>query len=232
MTDSDRLFDSRLSDRPGRGYPSCNTELCRIPRNRNDPGAYYAEIGVPPWSTEEEIRSRVRELYRRHHPDTGAFPDVNRLTRVRLIAEVLLDPESRELYNQTPPGKRLLDPLYRSELLDQLNLHTLDADELQSLLRPEKPRPVESPQVWLYDYLAVDEEPLDWLLAQYWYDSFVRVAPIFRYRRRIKILVHEGAPFFHHETGVMAVPRRWRPSSALAFAMFVVAAGFRIGVVT
>jgi len=192
-----------------------------MPVNRRDPHGYYAEIGVPPWASDEEVRRAVRSLYRRLHPDTGAEPDTERLQRVKLIAEVLLDPRSRDAYNRTPPGRRLLDKVYRAELAG-MDFSGLDADDLEEMLAPSGTG--SGTGKW-YDYLAVDRREGDMHLAQRWYTAFLHVAPLAGYRRRIKVLIHDGPPFFHHETAVMAVPRRWEPSTALAFGLFTVAAG-------
>ena len=216
-----RVYDSRTSPRHGVGFPSCATDLCRLPPNRSDPHGYYAEIGVPPWATPDEIRAAVRALYRRLHPDTGDDPDTARLTRVKLIAEVLLDPAERARYDATPPGRRLLDKVYRNEL-SVLDLTGLDPGDVERMLRPA-PEPIRSGG-W-YDYLAVDRRPGDMHLAQRWYACLVRAAPVVGYRRRIKVLIHDGPDFFHEDTAVMAIPRSWRPSTALAFALFTVTAG-------
>lgn len=219
-----RFYDSRFSGRSGAGFPSCNTELCRIPRNSSDPHGYYADIGVPPWATEDEIRARVRHLYRNLHPDTGAAPNVDKLVRVKLIAEVLLDPESRDKYNQTPPGKRLLDRVYRSEL-SALDFTGVDQETMERMLKPV-PQPQPSAVRW-YDYLAVDRREGDMHLAQRWYGALTSAARVVGYRRRIKVLLHDGPAFFHPDTSVMAIPRSWRPSTALAFALFTAVAGIR-----
>lgn len=219
-----RVFDSRFSDRPGIGFPSCNTELCRVPPNNRDPHGYYAELGVPPWATPDQIRSAARSLYRRLHPDTGTRPDPERLQRVKLVAEVLLDPESRERYNQTPPGHRLLDPVYRSEL-SALDFTGMSPKEVEEILTPVLPKT--GPR-W-YDYLAVDRQGGEMHLAQRWYAALVQAAPLVGYRRRIKVLVHDGPAFFHPETSVMAVPRHWKPSTGLAYGLFTVLTPYRAG---
>ena len=101
------VFDSRRQPGSrGIGYPSCNTEIALLPPNTKDPHGYYRELGVSPSSTHDEIATAVRRLFRQHHPDTGDG-DVERFNLVRNIAEVLLDPISREKYNQTPAGMRL-----------------------------------------------------------------------------------------------------------------------------
>lgn len=217
-SDRSRVFDSRSSSSPGLGYPSCRTDLCRLPVNRSDPHGYYAELGVPPWADPQDIRAAARRLYRALHPDTGERPDPARLQRVKLVADVLLDPVERARYDRTPPGKRLLDKVYRSEL-SAMDLSGVDPGLVEDLLRQPPPRGRG------FDYLSVDHRPGDADLAQRWYAGFVRAAPVVGYRRRIKVLVHDGPPFFHADTSVMAVPRGWRPSTALAFALLRVEAG-------
>lgn len=219
-----RFYDSRLS-RPGVGYPSCNTELCRLPRNTADPHGYYSEIGVPPWATAEEIKTAARRLYRRLHPDTGARPDPDRLQRVKLIAEVLLDPVERDKYDRTPPGKRLLDRVYQAEL-SALDLSGLTAEQIDATLRPVGPtEPAPAPGGRWFDYLAVDHRPGDAVRAHNWYVALVAAAPVVGYRRRIKVLLHDGPAFYHPDTAVMAVPRSWWPTTALAFALYTAVAG-------
>ena len=220
---SSRVFDSRASNRPGWGFPSCNTELCRIPVNRHDPHGYYHEVGVEPGATDEQIRTRVRQLYRELHPDTGTRPDPDRLQRVRLIAGVLLDPTSREKYNRTPPGKRLLDVVYRSEL-SVMDLADLPREEAEKLLRPVSPPPPR-PERRDFDFLSVGLRPRDSQTAQLWYKHLVAVAPLVGYRRRIKVLLHDDIPLFYPDSSVLAIPRSWTPSTGAAFALFVAVAG-------
>lgn len=221
-SDPSRVFDSRTSPRPGVGFPSCGTDLCRLPPNRSDPHGYYAEVGVPPWATPDEIRRAVRVLYLRLHPDTGTEPDPQRLQRVKLIADVLLDPDSRRRYDATPPGQRLLDKVYLNEL-SALDLGGIDADTLEAMLRPAEEEPPRPSRAW--DYLSVDHQPGDAVRAQMWYAALTAAAPLAGYRRRIKVLIHDGPAFFHEDTAVMAIPRHWRPSTALAFGLFTVAVG-------
>lgn len=221
-SDRSRFFDSRLGGRPGIGYPSCNTELCRLPRNTADPHGYYAEIGVMPWATDDEIKTAVRRLYRRLHPDTGSRPDPARLQRVKLIAEVLLDPVERDKYDHTPPGKRLLDKVYRAEL-SAIDLSGMTTDQLDATLRPVGRDDGQRVGGW-FDYLAVDRHPRDMHLAQRWYAHLTRVAPLVGYRRRIKVMLHDGPAFYHPDTAVMAIPRSWTPSTAVAFGLFIAVA--------
>lgn len=220
--DRSRFYDSRLTARPGVGYPSCDTALCRTPRNTADPHGYYREIGVDPWAGADEIKAAVRTLYRRLHPDTGARPDPARLQRVRLIADVLLDPVERDKYDRTPPGKRLLDKVYRSELSALDILSGLDADQLRDTLRPVSADDPPPRTRFFYDYLSVDRVVSDRPRAQAWYAALLAVAPVVGYRRRIKVLLHDGPAFYSPDTAVMAIPRSWRPSTGLAFGLFMV----------
>lgn len=228
-SDPSKFYDSRLRPRHGAGYPSCNTELCRLPRNTADPHGYYREIGVNPWATPEEIKAAVRRLYRKLHPDTGFRPDPDRLQRVKLIAEVLLDPIEREKYNHTPAGKRLLDKVYRSELSALNILDGMTPEQLNETLRPVSADPVPPTSGRWFDYLAVDRQAGDMHLAQHWYAHLLRAARVVGYRRRIKVMIHNGPPFYHPATAVMAIPRHWTPSSALAFALFIVEANWWAG---
>ena len=219
-SDPSRVFDSRTGGGVGVGYPSCNVELCRVPVNTADPHGYYAELGVEPWASAGRIRSAVRALYRRLHPDTGHRPDPERLQRVKLIAEVLLDPDSRERYNRTPPGRRVLDAVYRSEL-SRLDLSEVDPGEVQKLLSPIPPDRRDPS----YDYLAVDHQDHDAERCQRWYEALLAAAPVVGYRRRIRVLIHDGPAFYSSESALMAVPRDWTPSVGLAFALFTAVAG-------
>jgi hypothetical protein len=207
------------------GFPSCNTELCRLPVNTADPHGYYAELGVAPWATDDEIRSAARRLYHRLHPDTGEQPDTARLQRIKLIVTVLTDPDQRARYNRTPPGKRLLDAVYRAELASLDVLSGLDAEQVRDVLRPTAvPSPFFATGAW-YDYLAVDRQRGDMLLAQRWYAHLVGVAPLVGYRGRIRVMLHDGPAFFHPDLSTMSIPRSWVPSSASAFALFSAVAG-------
>jgi hypothetical protein len=178
---------------------------------------------VPPWASPDEIRLRVRQLYRQLHPDTGALPDSDRLQRVKLIAEVLLNPEQRDRYNRTPPGQRLLDKVYRSEL-GALDFSRVPPERVEEMLRPP---PTPTPTARWFDYLTVDRCRGDMHLAQRWYSHLVGVAPLVGYRRRVKVLLHDGPAFFHDETAVLAIPRSWTPSRALAFGLWVTVGGQR-----
>jgi len=63
---------------------------------------YYARLGVTPWASEIEIRRNYRELSKRYHPDTTAFPQQVAKEKFQLINEAyatLSNPERRQLYD-------------------------------------------------------------------------------------------------------------------------------------
>lgn len=218
----DGWYDSRRTRSPGIGYPSCSQEIARRPPNTADPQGYYAELGVDPAASPEQIRAAIRRRYFELHPDTAEDPDPDLLQRVTLIAEVLLDPVSREAYNRTPRGQRLLDAVYAAELSRLDELHEMDADEVVEMLAPRKTRTARPGR---YDYLAIRHTYHDGLKAQLWYHNLLVAAPVVGYRRRIKVLIHDGPAYFDVATETMLIPRDWEPSSALAFALFTAVAG-------
>lgn len=227
------LYDSRKVPRKrGIGYPSCNTELAVLPPNTSDPHGYYREIGVSPGATHRQIRMAVRSLLRQLHPDHGGT-DTERFQRVRLIADVLLDPIARDKYNRTPKGQRLVDAVYLSELS---KLPDVDMEAMFGTA-PAKPRnsnPYAKDRIaGRYDYFAMghlnDPWQADELKAQLWYHFLIEVAPLVNYRRVIKVMIHDGEPEYSHTTMLMKIPRSWNPSSALAMSLFTAVAGFRPG---
>ena len=105
--------------------------------------------------------------------------------------------------------------------MSELSTLDLDPEMVKEMLEPE---PTTCTGGW-YDYLAIDREAGDMLLAQRWYGAFCSAAPIVGYRRRIRIMIHDGPPYFYPDSAMMAVPRAWEPSTPRAFALFVVVAG-------
>lgn len=229
------LFDSRQAPRSrGIGYPSCNTELALLPPNTKDPHGYYREIGVDPGASHDQIRAAVRRLLRQHHPDTGDG-DTERFNRIRNIALVLLDPISREKYNRTPPGMRLMDAVYEAELSKIDEFQGMTEEQLNATFVPKKApkNPYATSLGDRYDYFAKDHHSDPWradgLKAQLWYHFLIEAAPLVRYRRTIKVMITSGKAAYHHDIGIMEIPRSWEPSSALAMSLFTHVAGFRPG---
>ena len=101
-------YSSEHSSWPGSGYPSCSREIAKISRNINDPNGYYAELGLLPWATQDEIRRALRDVYKRYHPD-GLSPDTEKFMRFQEIGAVLTDPEMKVRYDRTPEGQLFID---------------------------------------------------------------------------------------------------------------------------
>lgn len=193
----------------GIGYPSCNRALARIPRNRKDPHGYYAELGVEPWATHQEIRDALRRAYRTYHAD-GDFPDTRMFMRVKAIADTLLDPVKRQKYNTTPPGERLLDRVYEQELAE---MPDMTVEILKSMLNPPAPER-------FFDFFADEQDDEDKDLAQEWYDNLVHVAPYAGFKGVIKVLLHNGDdPSYLPDSHIIQIPRHWIPSDTVAFAL-------------
>lgn len=229
------LFDSRKVPRSkGIGFPSCNTEIALLPPNTKDPHGYYRELGVAPDATQRRIRAAVRRLLRDLHPDTGSG-DTDGFNRVLNIAKVLLDPINREKYNRTPPGMRLMDAVYEAELSKIDELQGMTEEQLNAVFVPqEAPKnPYATSLGYRYDYFARDHLSDPWradgLKAQLWYHFLIEAAPLVNYRRTIKVLMTGGEAAYHHDIGIMEIPRQWEPSAALAMSLFTHVAGFRPG---
>ena len=211
------LYDSRQNP-GGIGFPSCSRALARLAPNNKDPHDYYAEIGVARDATMAEIRSAVRKLYRRYHPDTGAEPNHAKLTRIHNIAKVLLDPVTRERYNRTPPGMRLMDAVYAQEIIDQ-GLAMPEGD-FEMVFDPV-PAAVYPRRQGRYDFFAMDHRGGDSMLANMWYHHLVAASNYCRYRRVIKVMLTDSQhPSWNATINVMGIPRSWEPSYNLAIVLF------------
>jgi curved DNA-binding protein CbpA len=188
--------------------------------NTADPHGYYHELGVRPDASEQQIRAAVRSLLYSLHPDTGSG-DVDQLQRITNIAKVLLDPISRDLYDRTPEGQRLLDTVYAAELSRLDELHGLGEEAVTDALSPVPTRSRGG-----YDYWADREDSEDRDRAASWYAHLVSVAPLARYRRIIKVLLSEDSEAgWIPAAAILVIPRHWEPSTALAFALFTAVAG-------
>lgn len=214
-----RLYDSRRTAAAGIGFPSCSTALERYSPNPegHDPHGYYREIGVSPTASAEEIRARVRVLYRRYHPDTGVRPDTERFQRVRNIAKVLLDSVERVKYDNTPEGMRLMDAVFADEL-SKLPPEDLEGWVTVDSLRPDwlkPPKPLKiTPR---FDYFAVEHRPGDSLIAQQWYHYLMSVALESPHRGRLRVMLFDGAkPYWSADAEILMVPRAWESSEFAA----------------
>lgn len=225
------IWDSR-SNPAGRGigFPSACQDLVLIPPNLNDPAGYYAELDVVPWATMAEIKSAVRRWQFHYHPDTGANPDPDKLERITLIGQVLLDPDSRWKYNNTPPGYRLMDAVRMAEMSKMPDVAGMDEEEFNEVFRPQSaPKrgrsPVHQPGA-RYDFFAIGLRNGDWMLANQWYHHLIITAPRTGYRTVIKVcLCDHDEPSYDAAELTFQIPRHWTPSDANAYALFVKVAG-------
>lgn len=239
------IFDRRNPSQPppapevyrsqeGVGYPSCSRMLALIPPNQNDANGYYALLGVDPWATEDEIKSALRRLKLKVHPDNPANVGADQETmeanlrlfmRLQEVSEVLLDPIHRANYNSIPPGRKLIDSQVAAEMEDAgitgedpgVQKFAVTPEDMGAADRKGRERSKER----LWDYMATNHNELDLINAQEWYSHLIRLAPMFRYEGTIKVLLHDGrGSAWKKEGSIMLIPRTWEPDAALAFAMF------------
>lgn len=202
-------YGSEFSNYPGVGYPSCNREISCIVRNVNDPNGYYAELGLLPWATSDEIKRALREVYRRYHPD-GLTPDADKFLRFKEIGEVLTDSIMKSRYDRTPEGQLFVD----SEILSVMADSGIGLD----VLAPFEDQELECEK--FYDYYSRGEDPFDMINAQHWYEALISVAPMVGYTKAIRLFITEdNEPIFAPQAGIIQIPRGWQPSSALAYAI-------------
>jgi curved DNA-binding protein CbpA len=203
-------YGSEFSDYPGFGYPSCNRALARRVRNINDPNGYYAELGLLPWATKEEIKRALRDVYRRYHPD-GLTPDSERFMRFQEIGAVLNDQLLKTRYDQTPEGQLFID----SEILSVIAENGIGLD----VLAPFDDQELEDKESF-YDYYSEGEDPFDMINAQQWYEALIKVAPMVGYTKSIRLFItEEREPVFAPLAGIIQIPRGWEPNSGLAYAI-------------
>lgn len=71
-----------------------------------------------------------------------------------------------------------------------------------------------------YDWFSDGERYGDRARAQLWYHYIVKVAPIFRFTRPMRVWLTEGEPEWSEIGGILRIPRSWPIGSAEAFALF------------
>jgi hypothetical protein len=203
-------YGTEFSNYSGVGYPSCNRALSRIVRNTNDPNGYYAELGLLPWATKEEIKRALRDLYRRYHPD-GISPDLQKFMRFQEIAAVLTDQVMKSRYDKTPEGQLFID----SEILSIISESGIGLD----VVAPFDDDHFENQEAF-YDYYSEGEDPFDMVNAQKWYEAVIAVAPMVGFTKSIRLFItEEDSPIFAPQAGIIQIPRGWEPSSGLAYAI-------------
>ena len=177
-------------------------------RNTNDPNRYYAELGLLPWATQDEIRAALRDVYKRYHPD-GLSPDTEKFMRFQEIGAALTDPDVKFRYDRTPEGQLFID----SQILAIISESGIGLDALTPFGDHELDE-----QDQFYDYYSDGEDPFDMLNAQRWYEAFLSVAPMFSYTKVIRLFITEyECPLVLRGAGMVQIPRGWEPSTALAF---------------
>lgn len=209
-----RLYDSRRAA-PGIGFPSLSRSLVRVVPNTRDPHDYYAELGVDPAAPTSVIRAAVRRLFVALHPDTGEHPDPERLQRVKLISDVLLDDRKRIKYDQTPEGERVMDEVYRSELINSGLLDGLSEKRIRETLKPSSKK--NEGNTFRFDYFSIGHKTTDALKAQQWYHHLLVRASSTSFRGRLRLLLWDGdRSAWDGNQEILMVPRRWEPSAFAA----------------
>jgi len=204
----DTLYSSAESSFLGVGYPSCSREISLVSPNNNDPNGYYRFLKLHPGASDRDIKKSIRTSYKQYHPE-GWEPNEGLFIRTKEVAEVLLNPRLKVIYDSTPPGYLFSDSENKGcEVIDEIPI-----DE-------------ETQDNHYYHYFAFEPEVFDVELSQWWYETLVDVAPIFRYSRTVKVVLsNDQRPFFVETAGMFVIPRWWEPSTANAFALFSVLLG-------
>jgi curved DNA-binding protein CbpA len=180
---------------------------------------YYAELGVAPSASRSEIKSALRRLYVELHPDTGSSPDPERLTRIKNIAEVLLDDQERLKYDRTPEGQRLMDKVYAEELKATLGtMKVMSQEKVREALKPQRANPYG--KAGRFDYFSLGHRTTDPLCAQQWYHYLMQHANKSSFKGRLRLLLWDGErPSWNEPQEILMIPRRWEPSAHAANAL-------------
>lgn len=166
---------------------------------------------MDPWASVDEIRRAVRRKLREVHPD-GPSPNPVLYRRYLIIRDVLLSPVRKMDYDRTGPGQVYID----DQLREDLERRGVPPESFEDI--PVAP----SPELRSgYDFFSIGVSPQDAELADSWYDHLVAVAPLFAFRRPLRLLLSDGvAPDWKHRGGIIVIPRRWVPSRSAAFGIF------------
>lgn len=183
--------------------------MATIPPNVHDSNGYYRDLGLPPWASVADIRRSVRRFLKRYHPD-GSHPDPVKYRRYLIIRDVLTDPLRKSAYDGTAGDQVFIDEQMR-ETLERAGVPATALTGLEPIAPPAR-------KDW--DYFSRGRHPMDAQWAQSWYSALIAVAPLFGYRRPLRVLLHDDAPQWKERGGILLIPRAWPPSTATAFALF------------
>lgn len=200
-------WSSRDSDAPGVGFPSCCTDLARVPRNVKDPSGYYRLLGLPPWADEAEVKRTCRKLLAQCHPD-GEAPDLERFRRVEEIYRILSDPVRRVEYQRTPEGYRYVDSQVREELKGMAFRHGMSPDEVREAFTTDADLAVSGGD---WDYFSKGYDEGDRERSRRWYPHLIRVGAAIGYRAPIRLFLTDTWGF-EPRSGIVRVDRAAEPS--------------------
>lgn len=233
-------YDSRSSSIKGVGFPSASRELARVPPNTRDANGYYEELGIYPWASKSEIKKDYLEKCKIYHPDWGTHPNPDKFARLTEIYETLRDDVTRAQYDATPQGSLFVDSVVKEDLLrkarargenvmspeakamfeEDLETTVDDDDQPNRKSRRHNEQATKSRTAVGYDFFADKLVDGDHDLAQRWYEVLLRVSPVVGYSKTIKVLLTAShKPFWKDGSQIIAIPRRWTPTEANAFAL-------------
>lgn len=214
------VWSSRESDSPGVGFPSCCTDLARIPRNTKDPSGYYRLLGLPPWASIDEIKRTCRKLLARFHPD-GPEPDEPRFRRIEEIYRILSDPVRKVEYERTPEGHTYVDSEVREKIKDLAFERGFSPEEVREMFSSDGDlTPVHAASTdW--DFYAEGLEEGDHDRARAWYPELLAVGSTIGYAGRLKLFLTDDRWGFDPRSGIVRAPRDATPDRTNAIRLLV-----------
>jgi curved DNA-binding protein CbpA len=136
-------------------------------------------LGVPPWASRSEIKRAYQRLARKYHPD-GQEPDPERFRYLTIVAETLLNPESKSAYDSVSNNETFIGQLEREELLH--SIPNLFSDQIRDKLGLEFLREKDGAETYTFYGEEGDEE-----LAQAWYNWVLEASYALSYADTIRV---------------------------------------------